>query len=149
MRVIFVAAIAALGLTLGCGGGGKPGAATPAPTAKLYDRLGGQPAVEKVIDDFLRNVAGDTRISLFFTNTDLPKLRARLIEQVCVATGGPCTYKGKDMKTVHKGMKVKDADFDALVEDLVQALDANHVAAADKAELLGLLAPMRRDIVEK
>jgi len=65
-----------------------------------------------------------------------------------MATGGPCQYKGRDMKTTHVGMNISNADFEALVEDLVKALDTFHVPAREKVELLRLLSPMKKDIVE-
>jgi len=64
-----------------------------------------------------------------------------------MVSGGPCKYTGKDMKTAHKGMGITDADFNALVEDLVKALDKNHVGATEKSELLGALGAMKGDIV--
>ena len=73
----------------------------------------------------------------------------KLVDQICEASGGPCTYKGMDMKTAHMGMGVGGGDFDALVEDLVGALDAFHVGAHEKDQLLGALGPMKSDIVEK
>jgi hemoglobin len=114
----------------------------------LYDRLGGLPAIGAVVDEFLKNVAGDTRIAHRFALTDLKDLRNKLVDQICQATGGPCTYKGGDMKTVHKGQRVSSADFNALVEDLVKALDTFKVPEKEKAELLGALASMQGDIVE-
>jgi hemoglobin len=71
-----------------------------------------------------------------------------LADQICMATGGPCKYSGRDMKTTHAGMKISNADFGALVEDLVKALDTFKVPAQEKSELLGLLGPMKKDIVE-
>ena len=73
----------------------------------------------------------------------------KLVDQVCQATGGPCTYTGLDMKTAHQGMGLTNADFDALVEDLTKALDAAGVQQKEKDELLGALGPMRADIVTK
>jgi hemoglobin len=71
-----------------------------------------------------------------------------LVDQVCQATGGPCSYSGRDMKKTHDGMGVTAGEFDALVEDLVSALDRFDVPKAEQDELLGLLGPMRGDIVE-
>ena len=71
------------------------------------------------------------------------------MDQICQGTGGPCKYKGKDMKAAHKGMGISGADFNALVEDLVAALDKFKVKEADKKALLGALGPMQKDIVEK
>ena len=114
----------------------------------LYDRLGGKPAISAVIDQFVANVAGDSRINGRFATTDIPRLKGNLVDQVCMATGGPCEYKGRDMKTTHAGMKISNADFGALVEDLIKALDTFKVPAREKGELLGLLGPMKKDIVE-
>lgn len=115
----------------------------------LYDRLGGQDAIAAVVDEMLKNVVADRRINRFFAEADhLTRLRSLLIEQICQATGGPCTYSGRSMQDAHRGLGISDADFAALVEDLVRALDALGVPAREKNELLALLAPMRADIVE-
>lgn len=114
----------------------------------LYERLGGKAAISAVVDQFVANVAGDDRINGRFATTDIPKLKGHLVDQVCSATGGPCTYKGRDMKTTHAGMRISNADFGALVEDLVKALDTFKVPTQEKNELLGLLGPMKKDIVE-
>ena len=105
-------------------------------------------AISAVVDQFVANVAADTRINGRFATTDIPKLKGHLVDQICMATGGPCTYTGRDMKTTHAGMKISNADFAALVEDLVKALETFKMPAAEKGELLGLLAPMKKDIVE-
>ena len=114
----------------------------------LYERLGGQGAIQAVVTKFIANVGADKRINGFFATTDLKKLNKILVEQVCAASGGPCTYSGRDMKTTHKGMKVTTAAFNALVEDLVSALDTFNVPKKEKDELIGILAPMKGDIVE-
>jgi len=114
----------------------------------LYDRLGGKAAISAVVDQFVANVAADTRINGRFATTDIPKLKGHLVDQVCIASGGHCTYTGRDMKTTHAGMKISNADFAALVEDLTKALDTFKVPAMEKGELLDLLAPMKKDIVE-
>lgn len=114
----------------------------------LYDRLGGKTAISAVVDQFVGNVAGDSRINGRFATTDIPKLKGHLVDQICMASGGPCIYKGRDMKTTHTGMNISNADFGALVDDLVKALDTFKVPAREKEELLGLLGPMKKDIVE-
>jgi hemoglobin len=121
-------------------------AAVPAEQSH-YDRLGGKDAITAVIDDFVANVAADKRINARFANTNIPHLKQMLVEQVCQATGGPCTYTGKNMKDAHKGMKITDADFNALVEDLTKSLDKFKVAEKEKGELLSALGGMKGDIV--
>src|SRR6185503_16064985 len=115
----------------------------------LYDRLGGKPAITAVVDDFIGNVAADARINRRFGGTDIPKLKSRLVDQICEASGGPCKYTGQSMKDAHFGMKITDAEFGALVEDLVKSLDKFKVAAREKQELLGALGGMKGDIVNQ
>lgn len=114
----------------------------------LYERLGGKPSISVVIDQFVANVASDSRINGRFAATDIPKLKHHLVDQVCAGTGGPCTYKGRDMKTTHAGMKISEAEFGALVEDLVKALTTLNVPSHEQQELLAILGPMKKDIVE-
>jgi len=119
----------------------------PMQQKSLYDRLGGQGAIVAVVDDFVGNVAADNRINKFFAKTDIPRLKRLLVEQICAGTGGPCTYTGRDMKTAHGGMGITDAQFNALVEDLVKTLDKFKVPDKEKGELLGVLGPMKPSIV--
>lgn len=146
-RVAGVVALGAVLMFAGCAETG-PTSGTARPAKSLYERLGGKPAITAVVDQFVANVAADGRINGRFATTDIPRLKGHLVDQVCGATGGPCTYRGRDMKTTHDGMKISSGDFDALVQDLVAALDKFNVPAAEKSELLGLLGPMKKDIVE-
>jgi truncated hemoglobin YjbI len=133
-------------------GGAPATAAAPAPkaprTGSLFERLGGMPAISAVVDDFAGNVLADTRINKKFAKTDAPRLLANLKDFVCMATGGPCQYKGLDMKKSHKRMDVTAGEFNALVEDLVKTLDKFNVGEQERKELLGALAGLRGDIVE-
>jgi hemoglobin len=113
----------------------------------LYQRLGGQPAITAVVDDFVANVAADNRINTYFAHTDIPHLKLELVAQICQATGGPCTYTGRSMRDVHHNMRVTDAAFNALVEDLVKSLNKFNVPAKEQQELLGILGPLKSDIV--
>lgn len=115
----------------------------------LYDRLGGKPAITAVVDDFVANVAADARINGRFMGTNMPRLKAMLVDQICEATGGPCKYMGRSMTDAHGGMNITDADFSALVEDLVKSLDKFKVPATEKSELLTALGGMKPQIVGK
>ncbi len=120
----------------------------------LYDRLGGKAAITAVVDEFVGRVAADTRINKFFAAAasnpqHLAMFKMKLADQICQASGGPCKYTGMDMKAAHKGMGITSAQFTALVEDLVDALDKFKVGEKEKSELLGALGPMKTDIVEK
>ena len=115
----------------------------------LYERLGGQPAVEAVVKDFAGNVLADTRINKKFAKSNADRLIKNLTDFVCNATGGPCKYTGQSMKKSHKSMGVTTGEFNALVEDLVKTLDKFNVPAKEKGELLAALGPLSKDIVEK
>jgi len=125
--------------------GGMTPKTAMAPT--LYERLGGKGAITAVVDDFVGRVAADKRINGKFALANIPRLKMLLVEQICAASGGPCTYTGRDMKTAHAGMGITGAQFDALVEDLVATLDKFKVPAREKNELLSVLGPMKSDIV--
>ena len=122
-------------------------AAAAAAPRSLFDRLGGLNAITTVVDTFIAKAAADTRINKKFAKTNIPRLRFHLIEQVCNVTGGPCDYTGRDMPTTHRNMGVTDGEFDALVEDLSATLDQLGVPAAEQNELLGILGPLRTQIV--
>lgn len=113
----------------------------------LYERLGKKEAITAVVNDFVNRVAVDSRINGKFANANIPRLKALLVEQICEASGGPCTYTGRDMKTTHAGLAITSEQFDALVGDLVATLNKFKVPEREKNELLGALGPMKKDIV--
>ena len=127
-------------------------AAAATPAASLYKRLGGREGIALVVDDFVSNMVADTRVNERFKAMKAPevfKLKANLADQICDATGGPCSYLGRDMKTTHQGMKITEAEWSATVENLTKALDKHKVGAKEKQELIGALAPMKGDIVNQ
>jgi len=143
MRSVMIAVISA-GLLAG-----SAQAQGPAPRKTLYERLGGLPAITAVVDDFVGNVARDRRINRFFANANVPRLKFLLVQQICQASGGPCVYTGRDMRSVHRGMGVSGRHFDALVQDLGRSLNKFRVPPREQRELVGALAPLRKDIVER
>jgi hemoglobin len=153
MRKQILGMVAIAGLMLSVSSASLFGQATMAEKS-LYERLGKKKAITAVVDEFVGRVAADNRINAFFAQTAsdpkrLKKFKGNLVDQICQASGGPCKYKGKDMKTAHMGMGVSTANFNALVEDLVGALDKFKVGQHEKDQLLGALGPMKGDIVEK
>jgi hemoglobin len=114
----------------------------------LFERLGGTGAITAVVDDFVARCAGDSRINAKFARTNIPRLRSMLIDQVSEATGGPAKYTGRDMKTTHTSMGVTTGEFNALVEDLVATLKKFGVGKTEQDELLGILGPLKSEIVE-
>jgi hemoglobin len=144
MRIVFAAAVAAVL----CTNAAHAQMAAP-PKKTLYERLGGMPAISAVVDDFVGNVARDRRINRFFANANIPRLKFLLVQQICQASGGPCLYTGRDMKSAHRGMGVSGRHFNALVQDLGKSLNKFKVPAREQKELVGALAPLQKDIVER
>lgn len=118
----------------------------------LYQRLGGHDALAAVVDEFIARLAADPQLQRFLTglSTDSKKrLRQHLLEQFCAATGGPCIYLGRDMKTVHTGLGITEKDWEAGAKDLVAALDKFKVPQREKDEVVAFVASLKKDIVEK
>lgn len=126
-------------------------AAAVEPSAKpkdLYTRLGGKPAIEAVVGAFVKRLAADPRVKFRFANSDIPSLTKDLVDFVCLATGGPCTYSGREMGILHASMHVTKEEWDATVEALVGALDELKVPAAEKGEVLAAIGPLEAVIVD-
>ena len=113
----------------------------------VYERLGYQSGVEKVVDYFLANVAGDDRVNGRFADTDMARLRSNLIDQVCEATDGPCTYQGKSMREAHAGMGITEAEFAIIAGHFGAAMEQAGVGASDHATVMSVLSAMQDDIV--
>ncbi|MCS6806981.1 MAG: group 1 truncated hemoglobin [Acidobacteriota bacterium] len=119
----------------------------------LYERLGGKPAITAVVDDFVARAGSNMQVNFMrdgkFANVDMNRLKMQLVDFICQATGGPERYTGRNMKQAHKGMKITNAEFDAIAADLAASLDKFKVPAKEKNELLAIVESTRRDIVEK
>ena len=111
--------------------------------ASLFWRLGGMNALTAAVDATIPASKADPRLAGRLSGG----CRDKLIEQLCAATGGPCTYTGRDMKSAHSGMNITEAEFGAVAENLIKTLDKFGVPAREKNELVGLVAPMKGDIV--
>lgn len=111
--------------------------------ASLYWRLGGGGAINAAVDETIKVSRADPRLAGRLSGGCAPMLK----EQLCAATGGPCTYTGRDMKSAHTGMKITEAEFGAVAQNLVSVLDAFKVPEKEKNELVGLIAPMQGEIV--
>jgi hemoglobin len=126
-------------------------AQSAAPQPSLYKRLGGYDAIAAVTDDFIARLATDKQLGRFFvghSEDSLKKIRQHVVDQLCAATGGPCVYTGRDMKTSHKGMGITEADWNASVKDLIATLDKFKVPEREKNEVLGAVSSLKKDIVE-
>jgi hemoglobin len=118
----------------------------------LYQRLGGYDAIAAVTDAFVGKLAADPKLGRFFAGhaaDSLKRTRQHIVDQLCQATGGPCYYVGRDMKTAHIGLGITGADWDASVAYLVATLDEFKVPEKEKQELLAIASSLKKDIVEK
>jgi hemoglobin len=116
--------------------------------ATLYERLGGETGVAAIADSLIDRVAADPRIGASFKDTNLEHIKKMLAEQICDLSGGPCRYSGDSMKETHAGQHISEAEFYGMVADLRDILHERNVSLGATNELLRLLAPMKRDVVE-
>ena len=126
-----------------------PVATTPSVSspAGLYQALGEKAGITRLMGDFVDRVVKDPRIGAHFKDVKPAALKESLTDQICSLSGGPCQYEGADMKSAHADMDINKGHFNALVEVLQTAMDAQGIPFAQQNRLLALLAPMHRDII--
>jgi hemoglobin len=133
----------------GAGASGPGGAAVEdGPTRTLYSRLGSQSGVAAIAAALIDRAAADPSLGRSFKDTNLKRIKTLLAEQLCDLTAGPCRYSGDSMKEVHAGLHISQAEFYTMVDMLREILEHRHVDLASTNQLLRVLAPMKRDIVE-
>lgn len=134
-----VAGLIALGLSAAVGAADK----------SLYERLGGKAALEAVVGELWNITKDDARINKYFVNTKPDAFAGQLVDFLCQASGGPCQYKGKDMKAAHTGMHLTEADFNALAENTAKAMDKFKVPAKEKDEVMTMLGSLKGDVINR
>jgi hemoglobin len=136
----------------GCAWNASAQSQSSAPPATLYKRLGGYDAIAAVTDDFIGRLAADKQLARFLvglSSDSQKKLRQNVVNQLCEATGGPCIYTGRTMKTSHAGLGITENDWQSTVKHLVTTLDKFKVPEKEKNELLAVASSLKPDIVEK
>ena len=128
---------------------GTTAGATSAAQTSLYARLGGETGVAAIADTLIDRVSADPKLGKSFKDSKLDRIKRLLAEQICDLSGGPCHYSGDSMKDVHAGHHISEADFFGMVAALREVLKERHVSQRAANELLRLLAPMKRDVVER
>jgi hemoglobin len=127
-----------------------PAAPQAAAQDSLYKRLGGYDALAAVTDDFLGRLLADTKESRFFVglSTDSKtKVRQHVVDFLCVATGGPCKYTGRDMETAHTGLNITEEDWNISVKALGDTLNKFKVPAREQGEVVNAIASLKSKIV--
>ena len=139
-------------LSAGCASNTQAQSPGTGSTATLYKRVGGYDAIAAVTDDFIGRLASDKQLARFFGGVSADsqkKLRQHVVDQLCEATGGPCIYTGRTMKTSHAGLGISESDWQLAVKHLVETLEKFKVPEKEKNELLALASSLKSDIVEK
>lgn len=113
----------------------------------LYQRLGGQSGIERIVDGLLWEIGGNPSLRPLFASTDIQRFREKLVEQLCDITDGPCTYSGDSMRETHRHLGISRAQFDQLVEDLIRSMERAGTGTAEQNALLARLVPYWPDIV--
>ncbi|MDO9402647.1 MAG: group 1 truncated hemoglobin [Polaromonas sp.] len=125
-----------------------PGMAMPVPANdQLYQSFGGQAGLVTLMDDFMVRLLADPRTGPHFQPSNQQRVKEQLVDQFCALGGGPCVYRGADMKSAHANLDIRKSDFHALVEVLQQSMDARGIPFRRQNEMLALLAPMNRDTI--
>ncbi len=115
----------------------------------LFDRLGGKPGLARITARMVDHAVVDPKIGIYFKDANVPRLKGLLTAHFCQITGGGCSYPGRDMHTAHADLKIDDRAFNRLVEVLQISMDEEGVPFAIQNELLSILAPMHRDVVNR
>ena len=117
----------------------------------LYKRIGGYDAIAAVTDNFVPRLVKDPALAKYFVHSkdSLMKIRQLAVDMICWATGGPCVYIGRDMKTSHAGLGITAAEWEKAVGHFADTLDQFKVPVKERQELLDLVSKLRADIVEK
>jgi hemoglobin len=121
----------------------------PAAGSSLYARMGGQPTVDAIAADIIDDAANNPKLKRSFAKVDLVRVKHLLAEQICEVSGGGCQYTGDSMHDVHAGLGITEAEFYGLVEVLRTSMRRHGVGLRERNELLRILAPMKRDVVER
>ena len=109
----------------------------------LYERLGGDEGLTKILNDTIALHHKNPDIAHYFTNVDDDVLARHVIAFFAAGTGGPVNYQGRDMTTTHASMDMSDADYDSAVADVLKSVKANGVDAESAAEVAAILESLR------
>jgi hemoglobin len=140
----------AIGVLLSCPGPAQNVSAQSGDS--LYKRLGGYDALAAVTDEFIGRLATDKTLGRFFvgaSENSKARIRQLVLDQLCAATGGPCVYIGRDMKTSHKGLGITEEDWNIAVKHLVATMTMFKVKEKEQKEVAAALTTLKADIVEK
>ena len=117
------------------------------PKDDLFQQLGGLPGIERFVGIFINEIGESKEIRPYFEDTNLDRFREKQIEHICLLSGGPCTYTGDSMVESHRGMGINEADFNALVDTAIRAMNKTGYSVATRNRLLARLTPLRGEVM--
>lgn len=122
-------------------------ALSPQPEKTLYQQLGGNTGIEEIVHELILIIATDERVKPRYKGVNMQRFKEGLSDYICSISGGPCQYQGDSMQVVHAGHQYTNTEFNAIVENLILAMERRGVAVATQNRLLKILAPSYKDIV--
>lgn len=114
----------------------------------LYHKLGGSEGIENIVDTFVVKIAHDPQIFPYFAKASVSHFKKGLFEHLCHISDGPCQYQGDSMIDIHTGMNINEADFNRVVELLVETLEESNISYPVQNKVLAKLTPLRKDIIK-
>lgn len=123
------------------------GCATSASDRTLYQAMGGRPVVEQIVDNFIVEIGYDQSTFAFFQDSNINRFQEKMFEHICYVADGPCEYTGDSMIEVHTNMHISEAQFNGVVDLLINAMDKAEVPHRLQNRFIKRLVPMREDII--
>ncbi len=119
------------------------------PTLTLYEKLGGQPVVAQIVDDFYKRVLADDTVNHFFANTDMEKQRRHQTAFVSHALGGPNQYSGRSMEKAHAGLDLQPEHFEAIANHLGESLAEYGLTQEEIKSVLERISTLKEAVLYK
>lgn len=116
-------------------------------STSLYEKLGGEEGVERIVNNLTNNIGHDEQIFHYFAAANVTRFKKNLTQHLCAITDGPCQYGGDSMEQIHQGMEINERDFNHLVDLLIDAMDEANISHPTQNLLLARLAPLRQRII--
>lgn len=122
-------------------------ACTTAPKKSLYEELGQYEGIDNIVRELIFVIAKDERVNPRYKGVNLQHFKKGLSDYICNLSGGPCKYESENMKIVHAGHNYTNTEFNAIVDDLILAMEKRGIPVGVQNRLLALLAPAYKDVV--